>query len=1229
MKKILLYGLMVLLALGCAKERPIETVYKDVKETGVDVIGPTQSLSSIDPSARSGERVTAGVFLYVPSTSGAPKDVAAAAPFFKGDEKLVKIKFSESGLEILELEKDSRFQDNQLNHTPVLFIPSEYKDYRCVLNAQGECTNKEEENTQIPWYEKKYFKPSFSDLKVNEVNSLDLFNLDSTCISENGSGLINYEMGEGVINIELEKTYKVSTAFECIGPLYFNDQLSKAGFKVRYHYSLVRIDKLVTPDYQPLEYPLSYEDRYGFFKTKIKVLDQIYDPSRPRETTYVNRWNPARGVIDYYLSDNFNKTENEYLKVSTYEAFKKVNEGLEKAHAGFRLELHEAMGKVPGDLRSNMINLIDEPLANGLLGYGPSDVNPRTGEIVHAYVNMYSGVLQTTFRSVYQSMVDLSIERAQEAKQQSDQLMMNLLGNVLEVDGDFIEDEGEMVKPNDSLITQNLKPHHDLGLPKQLSEQAIKKLEMNKDKSAVIRERILKRDRRQVMRSELMGNENEKDDLMIQEERRQQHLGKMGACTSDLINVNSAQIAKKEFPGLRNIEGIENADKTLKEWDQLNDLQKNAVIALLMPATYVPTLVHELGHNLGLRHNFKGSYDFKNYFNEAEAQEMGMHTTPVYSSIMDYSYSVLNELPVLGKYDIAALRFAYANEVKLKNGSYAFLKDNLSEDSLYSYLYCTDENAGLSATCNRFDEGSSIREIAEQTVKQYNTGYKYRNFRNGRAEYSTSGMTGYVAYVENLFFRARSIYEDYEFYQSIFGQEAMENACKTQAELDKFPICKDIKDIREATGVIGGMFLDILKTPDLTCVIAAKDEPNKALELVGLGKIFEDELRYSIDYLPKSCFDPVVSAYLQESYKKDEDYKDVDIVVIGENGRYFDSHRENNPNYKYVTDISVRGNWADKLLAMKFLSVRYLGIMSTEDNQSSLLDVTSIGAEAADILSHLVLKTSLKNPLSFHNAAGATFKLPYKLDGSYVIPEQPSMAVIKHLKLPATDDVEMSKQLMLFAARYNQTQDLSYQSAAKDFVNALGIYKKSFMDPVSGNLDNLIIDNDKYIATVPNVYAKRIISSVKALDVLKKQNVQEVKKIHGIRFLGEYVIPQNWSEDDKTAAKVPQELWELIDLAQSQYPDLDEAFWLKYATNNLKKPELATPLWIAYKLGAKQIAKIRQDIKKATAAPHDASAEVKKIYQMPEYILSAFLGGKLESLAEDYKTSITWLPVLN
>ena len=100
---------------------------------------------------------------------------------------------------------------------------------------------------------------------------------------------------------------------------------------------------------------------------------------------------------------------------------------------------------------------------------------------------------------------------------------------------------------------------------------------------------------------------------------------------------------------------------------------------------FAATAEHEVGHTLGLRHNFQGSYDSLNFHEEywqlrqenlfpaeslgdvyrltklTEEQHAGQMRQHQYSSIMDYGFSWQNDLTGLGKYDRAALVFGYTS----------------------------------------------------------------------------------------------------------------------------------------------------------------------------------------------------------------------------------------------------------------------------------------------------------------------------------------------------------------------------------------------------------------------------------------------------------------------------------------------------------------------------------------------------------------------------------------
>ena len=420
-KKLTPFFLVVITTIGCAKKESFDEVHKTIEtSTKSSFFTPfSKKRGAENLSGDSAIGIKEGMskkYLYVPMTLGTPREVAEANPFYQGDTKLVRLQFSKEGLEVLEVEKDSRFADNDLNNTPVLTIPGDHLAYRCKEDENGDCSNSEEKNDELPWDQKGFFKPNYADLEVKEVNFLDLVNIEgSDCVQPNGVRVVNYEVKkDDVINIELEKTYKLNKAWRCIRDNYFNDKFSYNSFKVRFFYSLVALDSLATKGYESLSYPLQNHDVYGYFKEESKKLNQDLDSQRKEITYLANRWDPNKKVLNYYLSASYSKPQNKEILDATMKSMKVMNKNLAQAGVNFKLNFikqNKGNEKSPGDLRYNSIVLIDDPLANGLLGYAPSVKNPETGEIVQSHINMYGGVLTSGTRWVYDGAVDLMIEQ--------------------------------------------------------------------------------------------------------------------------------------------------------------------------------------------------------------------------------------------------------------------------------------------------------------------------------------------------------------------------------------------------------------------------------------------------------------------------------------------------------------------------------------------------------------------------------------------------------------------------------------------------------------------------------------------------------------------------------------------------------------------------------------------------------------------------------------------------
>ncbi|MBF0361919.1 MAG: hypothetical protein HQK49_12960 [Oligoflexia bacterium] len=1263
--------LFTLFLVSCAKDRPYQEVYKSPETLKKDAID------------------TNSTFVYVPSTLGAPREISSASPFFQGGEKLVKFKFTKEGLEIFSTEKDEKFKDNPINNTPIITIPATYSDYRCANNSNGECLNKEEENVEIEWSQKRYFKPDLAKLKSSEINALDIFNLDQSCMQEVGSALVDYVINKDVMNIVLEKTYKINNDAQCFYQNVPSRDLDHTSFKVRYVYSFVKLDKLASADYETISYPIDDQKTFGFFASSKTELNANLDSERTNTKYFLHRWNPKRSVIEYYLSDSFNKDGNDLFKKSAYSSIEVINKGLEKSNAGFKIELKEPKSIMPGDLRFNTINLIDEPLANSLLGYGPTVANPNTGEIIHGNVNVYGAAFKQGVRGIYESMVDLSKNKE---RNDFERFGMSTFSSATSSSGSAGSNGGGKKNPSTKAITNitstNLNSIFDWdndSAKKYYREQFFTGEEMNDlisqgndsnytwydlDKLIGINIRSVvnpKNSEYQNILTKIRGKDNDdfsysNDSIFqkhinnslfsnknilaknanklksIQEEEnkflaaatdgalaregskvkkislteKMLRLGKMNAEPMEFLDYPT--MAKSLIPGIRDISNINNSDNSLKGWEELNEDQRKAVTATILPIIFSHTLVHELGHNLGLRHNFKGSFDKANFYNaneiysKEEIYKNKILAGPAYSSIMDYGYSELNELGILGKYDIAALRFAYAREVIKKNGDVIKVTDNLrdtkkqvegnleakflelfnkykpvfdelnkisesmvklkkdiseadnvlkkklqekltelenkvkekekdiiafkreesnlSKHTFKTYLYCSDDDVGSDISCDQFDEGTTFTEIAHSYNRKYNEGYRHRYLRNDRNDFYEYDIHKSILNSTRMFFKARMIFELYEIASTIFGKKKMAYGCSDD-EREKNPNCKMIEDIRGASMLIAKMFLEIIKMPDLTCLVQPmrdksdgkpegnhEGKPEEKPKQVSLREFFYgNRLSSEMDHVPTSCFDPKIMQI----------FKDSKYELLAEGGQYFKSMAEINPKYTNgdYSQIAVRGNWHDKILAMKFLTKRNISMRMDEGGQGSFIDIPDVLMAVSNYILHTTTNTELLDPVLFHNPlTGDQYKVPYVIDNDYVVSDQLSPAIRDYLWLPV-GNVPLNKVLLQIAYSSNKTQDVDYKDMADKFTDSLCVYRKDHSDGFSTTTNKFVqtlYNKTFYGAYKNNQIAYALLSKLK--DDVEKFNIlienkEDVDKIFMYRFGDKIPLSINLSDEEK------------------------------------------------------------------------------------------------------------------
>lgn len=1089
--------LMIFALLGCAKERPYEEAFKEK---------PVLSKAS----APSGDNTD---YLYSMQSQGVPGFTKGVAPFVQGQEKIVRVRWKEEGLEIYRpygnedfdssIRSDKERNRTELDENIILTIPVDYVSYHCKKNADDQCTNEEEENKDLTWDQKDSFVPKYEEIELHDVDP-NIETLDSDkCYSKVKTEVTHKELAKDTINIELQHTYEYSKSESCFYSAWYRSGGSwsefqnffneNSSFKTREFFSIVKLDNLVSKDYEPVEYPVYDQSLFGFFKTENKVKN--VDTTTYRKSL-VNRWNPNK-KITYYLSQNFSKPENKYLLEATQGAINRMNDLFAKNKIKVQIDLKGPSDVKSGDLKVSVINLIEE-LSSRLLGYGPSITNPRTGEIVAAHTNMYKGSLESIAKRSYDSLRDFLISKKQTQKIQKVESETSLsLASLSSTSTDQQDSNSEAGKTSNKMMSLNKNDIEDIskktyfldqpnnsGLLSNLEKSILTKLKKARDEEVITgkNEISLQRtiDQFESMHSEL------------------KELNAKNYYTTDLVSPQ--ELGKASLPELtKKVKGILDADGILKEWRYLTKEQQTLARQILVKNAYVPTLVHELGHNFGLRHNFKGSTDVVNFYHnniDPNAPHFG-DRQPHYSSIMDYGYSDLNELTTFGYYDLAALRYGYNREVELiskktsdeideleskgniniktrvrfegskieslkqDNGIVVSLRDLKHNQGaiLRPFKYCTDEDAGTSIECRRFDEGTNILEIAKNYIERYKNRYSRANVKGDFSNINEDDHYIYYIWTYRSLVTLRSIHEQwqsiYKYFVDIYGDiDGVRDLMAFGEDESNF-----LGRVIKANNLVGELFLDIIKTPALTChfdqvVIGYNNKEIKFNDqFVLLEEALEDS-RKTIklpneqgETVPTSCdskaAQDIAKNYIAMKICKEygmncaQETLPVSLISAnykGQSGKIFNDINEKEKRYERneTGDLEVIGYWQDKLVATEFLlTPTRMALAGGTDLYISFFNHPYFQKEIQNLTNHLAYGARLESPQDFINEEGIPYRPVYaqNLDNTINIPSYGKYFLSYFVDLGSNETQSFGRSFLRLAAKSN------YLSWSNNFAN--------------------------------------------------------------------------------------------------------------------------------------------------------------------------------------------------
>ena len=335
-------------------------------------------------------------------------------PGLESDLRYVKFRFQEGALQVLDgrsLQEDRADDPNDDLATQAERVMFEFTgghvDVKLRESLDGERTNFLEENTELPWRERQQFKVDFENTNMEPASQLLwIYGLYANlCSVPTASHLVpdsvEWDAEAQYLSFTIDVTYQMNwIGWICTDLLHLYERDAQTG-NVQYRFAFFRRG---ATDFEPqvIEEKALVNKKYGAFQSSSTFRD--HDSGLVGNTNLLHRWNPKRPSDDpvvFYFHEGFPENfKPMYARIAG-----ETNRVMEEAGATLRFDFKDCLNQesgaaeIPencerptyGDPRYSFAiwhHSIDT--TTGLLGYGPSVSDPRTGEIISASLNLYN-----------------------------------------------------------------------------------------------------------------------------------------------------------------------------------------------------------------------------------------------------------------------------------------------------------------------------------------------------------------------------------------------------------------------------------------------------------------------------------------------------------------------------------------------------------------------------------------------------------------------------------------------------------------------------------------------------------------------------------------------------------------------------------------------------------------------------------------------------------------------
>ena len=345
-----------------------------------------------------------------------------------------------------------------------------------------------------------------------------------------------------------------------------------------------------------------------------------------------------------------------------------------------------------GDVRYSFIYWVHEQQPDGPLGYGPSSTDGENGQVISANAHVYGAALDNSTRNA------VDVVRAMNGDMALDEL---LEGQNIR---DWIDRPTSVASENRPL-SKATRAALDARKQAFLSGAGVQPVAAKFDASRLSREaRSTMKSSRPIANEQAFTSPGRerlqammKDPELMERlgvgEYRKAFAGLMQRSPSEELGEEASRMAaelaadpvafgrridaRNEWLAKNKMDMTEMVDEaTIGLALQLKDKDPEEIYRILREEIYRGVMLHEIGHTMGLTHNFEGSIDAMNYQDEywkkrwdiapgdndgdgLDDRSVAQMPEYTYSTIMDYHGRFHSDNKGLGKYDIGAMKAAY------------------------------------------------------------------------------------------------------------------------------------------------------------------------------------------------------------------------------------------------------------------------------------------------------------------------------------------------------------------------------------------------------------------------------------------------------------------------------------------------------------------------------------------------------------------------------------------